>query len=151
MTQEQSLADRFLHFLQQGNPAILATYGSDGWPNAVVTWAAARDPHHVRFGVDLGTSTLANIEREGKASLQIIGPDNILFLIKGTTHKVKARIETLPPPHLMCVMEMTLHSVKDQSWPGVVVSPLSYQWVGGDAERMTAATSEMLVELRDWE
>ena len=35
--------------------------------------------------MDLGTSTLANIQREEKASLQIIGAGNVLFLVQGTT------------------------------------------------------------------
>ncbi len=151
MTQEGTLPDNLFELLQKGSTAILATYGSDGWPNAVMTWAATRDPQRIRFGVDLGTSTLANIEREGKASLQIIGPDNVLFLVKGTTHMVKARIEALPPPHLMCMMEMAPHSVKDQSWVGVVVTPPGYQWVGRDADKMVKAEQTVLAELRDWE
>ena len=151
MNQEGTLPDKLLDLLQKGTTAILATYGSDGWPNAVMTWAATRDPQRIRFGVDLGTSTLANIEREGKASLQIIGPDNVLFLVKGTTHMVKARIEALPPPHLMCMMEMAPHSVKDQSWVGVVVTPPGYQWVGRDADKMVKAEQTVFAELRDWE
>ena len=149
MTQAVSLPDQLFRLLQEGSTAILATYGADGWPNAVVTWAATRDVQRIRFGVDLGTSTLANIEREGKASLQIIGPDNTLFLVKGTTRLVKDHIEALPPPHLMCIMEMQVHSVKDQSWVGVVVSPLSYQWMGRDAEQMAEAERAALAEIRD--
>ena len=89
MSQNATLPNRLAQLLQRGTPAILATYGNDGWPNVVMTWAVFGDPCHVRFGVDLGSSTLANIQREGKASLQIIGPDDVLFLIKGTTHMIK--------------------------------------------------------------
>ena len=39
MFQETMLPDRLAQLLQGGTPAILATYGSDGWPNAVMTWA----------------------------------------------------------------------------------------------------------------
>ena len=151
MTPDVTLPDALFHLLQRGTPAILATQGSDGWPNAVMTWVAARDPRHIRFGVDLGTSTLANIQREEKASLQIMGSDNVLFLVKGTTRMVKERIEALPPPHLMCIMEMIPHSVKDQSWVGVVVTPPAYRWVGRNAEKMAEAEEAALAEIRDWQ
>jgi len=151
MSQETMLPDRLVQLLQGGTPAILATYGSDGWPNAVMTWAVSRNPRRVRFGVDLGSSTLANIQREGRASLQVIGRDDVLFLIKGTTHMIKGRIDALSPPHLMCIMEMTPHSVKDQSWSGVEVSPPTYRWMGRDAEKMAEAERTALVEMRDWE
>ena len=151
MSQDATLPDRLAHLLQRGTPAILATYGNDGWPNAVMTWAVSGDPRHVRFGVDLESATLANIQREGKASLQIIGPDDVLFLIKGIAHMIKERIDALPAPHLMCIMEMIPHSVKGQSWLGVEVTPLAYRWVGREAERMTEAERIALVEMRDWE
>ena len=146
-----AVPEGLLHLLQKGTPAILCNVGADGWPNAVTTWAAARDPHHIRFGVDLGTTTHANLERTGMASLHIIGPDNLIFLVKGTARVLKRRLECLPPPHLMSMMEMTPHAVKDQAWVGVVVSPLSYRWVGQDADRMAAAEREVLAELREWE
>ncbi|MCZ6788554.1 MAG: pyridoxamine 5'-phosphate oxidase family protein [Chloroflexi bacterium] len=151
MSKDATLPNRLAQILQRGTPAILATYGSDGWPNAVMTWAISGDPRHVRFGVDLGSATLANIQREGKASLQIIGQDNVLFLIKGTAHVIKEHIDALPAPHLMCIMEMTPHSVKDQSWVGVEVAPLAYRWVGHEAEKMAEAERTALVEMRDWE
>ena len=151
MTQGVLLPDSLFQLLQKGTPAILATQGSDGWPNAVMTWVAAGDPWHIRFGVDLGTSTLANIHREEKASLQIIGTGNVLFLVKGTTRIIKERIEALPPPHLMCIMEMTPLSVKDQSWVGVVVTPPAYQWVGSTHQQMAMAEQAAMAEIRDWE
>ncbi|MCL0044572.1 pyridoxamine 5'-phosphate oxidase family protein [Dehalococcoidia bacterium] len=128
----------------------MATNGSDGWPNAVVTWAATNDVHVIRFGVDLGTATLKNIQRDGKVSLQIIGPDNVLFLVKGVARLVKDRLESIPPPHLMCMMEICLVTIKDQSWIGVVVSPLDYQWVGSHASEMAESEHTVLSEIRDW-
>ena len=151
MSQGVALPDSLFQLLQKGTPAVLVTQGSDGWPNAVMTWVATGDPRHIRFGVDLGTSTLANIQREEKASLQIIGTGNVLFLVKGTTLMVKERIEALPHPHLMCIMEMTPISVKDQSWVGVVVTPPAYQWVGSNAEKMAEAEEAAVAEIRDWE
>ena len=144
-----TMPERLLAFLRQGAPVLLATYGEDGWPSIVMTWAAARDDRTVRFGVDTGSATEANILREGKATLQVIGPDNILFLIKGTVRKVKDQIEAAPFPIGMA--EMSVTEVKDQSWPGVVVAPLTYQWEGEQREAMAAMEQAVLAELREWE
>ena len=150
MSEDIVLPDKLFQLLQTGTTAILATQGEDGYSNAVMTWAASNVSHQVRFGVDLGTSTLANLQREGKASLQIIGPNNVIFLIKGTVKTVKARLEALPPPHLMCIMTMSPTIIKDQSWVGVSVSPPVYQWTGDDAERMAEAEKTAIAEIRDW-
>ncbi len=144
-----TMPERLLAFLRQGAPVLLATHGEDGWPSIVMTWAAARDDRTVRFGVDTGSATEANILREGKATLQVIGPDNILFLIKGTVRKVKDQIEAAPFPIGMA--EMSVTEVKDQSWPGVVVAPLTYQWEGEQREAMAAMEQAVLAELREWE
>lgn len=143
------LPPRLVDFLHRGAPAILATVGDDGWPHLVMTWAAARDPHTVRFGADIGSTTLRNLEHEGRATLQVIGPENILFLIKGEVRQVKDRIEAAPFP--IAMMELTVTWVKDQSWPGVIVAPLTYQWVGEQREAMAAAEQAVLAELRAWE
>ncbi len=139
---------RLVGFLERGAPAILATVDDDGWPHLVMTWAAARDSHTVRFGADIGSTTLRNLGREGRATLQVIGPENILFLIKGEARQVKDRIEAAPFP--IAMMELTVTWVKDQSWPGVVVTPLSYQWVGEQREAMAAVERAVLTELREW-
>lgn len=151
MTSSQSISEmptRLTEFLRQGAPAILATPGADGWPNVVMTWAAAWDERTVRFGADVGSTTLANLERERKATLQVIGPGNLLFLVKGEVRQVREQIEAAAFP--IAMMELTITQVKDQSWPGVVVAPLSYEWVGDDGERMAAMEQAALAELREW-
>lgn len=135
--------------LREGAPAILATQGGDGWAHLVMTWAAAKDRQTVRFGADVGSTTEANLQREGKAALQVIGRDNILFLLKGTTRTVKGQIEASPFP--VAMVELDLREAEDQSWPGVMVAPLTYQWTGADAADAAAAERAVLAELRDWE
>ena len=137
-----------LRLLQEGAPAILATTGADGWPHLVMTWAAARDPEFVRFGADQGSITLANLRREGKATLQIAGRDNLLCLIKGSAKVLKEHVEASPFP--IAMVEMALTEVRDQSWPGVVVSPLAFQWTGPDALEAAAAERAILAEIRAW-
>jgi predicted pyridoxine 5'-phosphate oxidase superfamily flavin-nucleotide-binding protein len=148
-TVTSEMPEKLLQFLSQGTPVLLATYGADGWPSIVMTWAAARDARTVRFGADVGSATQANLEREGRATLQVIGPDNILFLIKGEVRQVKDQIEAAPFP--IAMVELTTTEVKDQSWPGVVVAPLTYQWVGEQSEAMAAMEQAVLAELREWE
>lgn len=72
-----------LQILRQGCPALLLTVGPDGFPHTAFTWAVAVDTAHLRFAADHGSVTLTNLERESRAALQIIGPDNLIFLVKG--------------------------------------------------------------------
>jgi len=75
------LSGPLLNLLSQGRPALLLAVGADGFPNAAYTWAIAPAATTVRFGADYGSATLTNLEREQRASLQIIGQGNLVFLI----------------------------------------------------------------------
>lgn len=108
-------------------PAVLITAGRDGLGHAVLTWAAAAAPTRIRFGVDHHTRTLANLRRSGRATLQLIGRDLIL-LVKGTARQLRPQITATSLP--MAVWELTVRDVRDQRFPGVVVAPLTYRWVG---------------------
>jgi len=145
-----SLPEPLLQLLKEGIPAILATQGADGWPYPVITWAIARDAHAIRFGVDIGSTTFANLQREHRATLQVIGPSNLLFLIKGTVRLLKERIKAFPFPSL-ALMEMAPGELKELSWPGVEVSPLSFHWTGPGAEAAAAAERALLAEMREWQ
>lgn len=134
--------------LRAGSPVVLVTTGADGWGHAAMTWAVAIAPDRVRFGVDHGSATLANLQRDGKATLQVIGRDNILALIKGQARMRRARIEAAP--FAMAMWEMSVTEVKDQSWEPVVVSPLAYTWTGPQAVTLREVERSVIVELRDW-
>jgi predicted pyridoxine 5'-phosphate oxidase superfamily flavin-nucleotide-binding protein len=148
-TSSIALPPHLITFLQHGAPAILATIDEAGWPHLVMTWAVARDNRTLRFVADLNTTTIVNLEREGRATLQVIGANNLLFLIKGSTWQIKPRIEVAPFPMAMIEMETTI--VKDQSWENVVVAPLTYEWVGDRREEMAVMERAVLDELREWE
>lgn len=107
------LPDPTLTLLQVGTPAVLITVGTDGWGHAVMTWALALSTDRVRFAVDLATATLANIEREGKATLQVIGKGKVLVLIKGRAHQIRKRIAAAP--FGMAMWELQVREVKEQS------------------------------------
>jgi hypothetical protein len=142
------LSEPVWRVLQAGSPAILITTGEDGWGHGVMTWAVAVASDRVRFGVDHGTRTVANLQRTGKAALQVIARDNILVLIKGQARQVRARIDAAP--FGMEMWEATLTEVKDQTFGGVIVSPLHFEWIGPRAEEMRAVERAVLEELREW-
>jgi hypothetical protein len=112
-----------------------------------MTWAVALAQAVVRFGVDVDSATQANLERDGKASIQVIGRDNVLVLIKGHARLLRERIEAGP---FMGMWELAVTEVKDQTWESVVVSPLLYQWTGPRAETMRQVEEAVLAEMRDW-
>ena len=143
------LPDKLLIHLRMGAPALLLTTGDDGFPNLAYTWAAAPDAHRVRFGADHGSATLAKLQRDGRASLHIVGPGNLAFLVKGAARTIKDRLAAAP--FRIAMMEMAVAEAKDQSWPGVTVSPLAYEWPADQREAMLKMEQSVYAELRDWE
>jgi Pyridoxamine 5'-phosphate oxidase len=143
------LPNKLLIHLRMGAPALLLTMGGDGYPNLAYTWAAAPDARRVRFGADHGSATLANLQRDGRASLQFVGPGNLAFLVKGAARTIKDRIAAAP--FRIALMEIVVAEAKDQSWPGVTVSPLTYEWPADRREAMLEMEQSVYAELRDWE
>ena len=125
---------------------VLVTVGQEGWGHAALTWAVAVAPDRVRFAVDHGSMTLSNLEREGKAALQVIGPGNALALLKGDARALRPRIHAAPFD--MAMWEMALAEVRDQSWAPVAVSPLAFEWKGPDAEALRRVEQAVLAEMR---
>jgi flavin reductase (DIM6/NTAB) family NADH-FMN oxidoreductase RutF len=148
METTKTLPDRLAGLLRAGSPVVLLTIGADGWGHAAMTWAVAIAPDRLRFAVDQGSRTLANLERDGKTTLQVIGRDNILALIKGQARLLRPKIEAAP--FGMAMWELSVTEVRDQSWGPVVVSPLMFEWTGPEAEAMRRIEQAVLAELRDW-
>jgi len=142
------LPDSLLNLLRNGCPALLLTIGDDGFPATAYTWIVALTPTTIRFGADHGSATLANLEREQRASLQIIAPGNLIFLVKGSASQLKAQIEATP--FKMAMMALEVREVKDQSWPGVSVQPLGYEWPLEQREAMVAMETAVYNEMREW-
>lgn len=135
-----------LNLLQQGCPALLLTIGVDDFPHTAFTWAVAGDTA-LRFAADHGSVTLANLEREPRAALQIIG-DNLIFLVKGAVRLIKPQIEAAP--YRVAMMELAVLEGKDQSWPGVKVQPLHYDWPPERRETLLAIEQAVYTEMRTW-
>lgn len=143
------LPDRLFTFLRGGTPALLLTVDADGFARTAYTWATAPDAGRVRFAADRGSTTLGNIERDGKAALQIAGPSKVLFLVKGNARVIREQVAALPFP--VSLAEMTVTEARDQSWPGVTVTPLGYEWPEDQREKMVAMEQAVYAELREWE
>jgi hypothetical protein len=142
------LPGRLLSYLSAGAPVLLLTTGEDDFPNTAYTWTVALNARRVRFAADLGSATLANLYRTRRAALQIIGPDNLLFIVKGTAREVKERIASTPLR--VAMMELDIVAVKDQSWRQATVAPLAYEWKDDLSEAMRAMEQEVFAEMREW-
>jgi hypothetical protein len=101
------LPPALLEVLRTGCPALLLTTGADGFPATAYTWALALDVVTLRFAADHGSATVANLERESRAALQIISPGNLIFLIKGVSAPVKPSIEAAS--FKMALMALSVH------------------------------------------
>lgn len=142
------LSNSLLDALKKGCPALLLTVGEDGFPSTAYTWIVAINSSIIHFGADHGSATLANLERHRRASLQIISQDNLIFLVKGTTSQIKSQIEAAPFKIAMMALEVV--EVKDQSWPGVAVKPLGYEWASEQKDKMLAMEQAVYTEMREW-
>ena len=136
-----------LSVLQRGSAGILITVGEDDFPTTAFVWAVAASSKTARFATE-GSATLANLRREGSASLQILGTQNQVFLIKGTTSIAKPRLEALPFESTMMNLHVT--EVKDQTWPEVFVSPLTYEWTSDHREEWRATEQALYREMLEW-
>lgn len=136
-----------LALLKEGIPALLLTVDEAQYPHSVFTWAVAPDPTTVRFAVDLKTTTSVNLERTGQATLQVIGPDNLLFLIKGSAHQLKPQLAATSLK--IALFALNVATVKDQAWPLATVRPLAYEWPPEHREAMAAMEQAVYAEMRE--
>lgn len=144
-----ALPDKLLAWLRGGAPAVVLSTGADGYPTTAFTWAAAPDAGRIRFGVDDGSSTLDNIRRSGLASLQLMGPGNLAFLVKGRARRIKDRVDAASPAPMM-LFELQVGGAKDQAWPGVTVSPLAFEWPADKRAALEKMEQAVFAEMRDW-
>ncbi len=143
-----NLPARLLGYLRPGAPALMLSCGADGYATSAYTWAVAIDDKRLRFAVDVGGSSATNLQRSGQASLQVIGPGNVSFLVKGRSRQVKERIEAAAPYSIM-IYEMEVMGAKDQSWTGVSTTALMYEWPAEQREAMLKMEQAVYAEMRD--
>lgn len=142
-----AMPDKLTGYLRPGAPGLLLTSGADGYATSAFTWIVALDGLRARFAVDEGGSTLANLERSGQASLQVIGQGDISFLVKGRARRLKPKLEGAAP-YAIQLWEMDVIGAKDQSWPGVATSALAYEWPAEQREAMLKMEQTVYAEMR---
>ncbi|MBM3390374.1 MAG: hypothetical protein FJY34_00140 [Betaproteobacteria bacterium] len=134
--------------LRPGAPGLLLTAGADGYATSAFTWIVALDTGRARFAVDEGGSTLANLQRSGQASLQVIGQGDISFLVKGRARQLKPKLDGAAP-YVIQLWEMEVVGAKNQSWPGVETNALAYEWPAEQREAMLAMEHAVYREMRE--
>jgi len=142
------LPEKLVAYLRPGAPGLLLTSGADGYATSAYTWILALDEKRLRFAVDEGGSTMANLQRSGQASLQVIGQGEITFIVKGRSRQLKPQLEGARP-YVIQLHEMEVVGAKDQSWPGVSTNALAYTWPAEQREAMLAMEQAIFKEMRD--
>ena len=142
------MPEKLVAYLRPGAPGLLLTAGADGYATSAYTWAIALDDKRIRFAVDVGGSSLSNLQRSGLASIQVIGPGDVSFLVKGKSRLLKDRIDAAAPYAIM-IWEMDVMGAKDQSWTGVSTTALMYEWPAEQRAAMLAMEAAVYAEMRD--
>ena len=141
------LAAKLIDYLRPGAPALMLTTGTDGYAGSAYTWVVVMDATRLRFAVDLGSSAVDNLQRSGQVAIQVIGPGDVSFLVKGKARLIRERIDAAAPASIM-LWEMNVAAVKDQSWPGVTTTALAYEWPAAQRKAMLGMEQAVYAEMR---
>ncbi len=144
------MPEKLLAYLNAGGPALLLSCGEDGYPTSAYSWAVALDAKRLRFGVDDGGSSYRNLQRSSKAGIHIIGPNDLAFLVKGTTTQLKDHIDAAGAAR-MALFEMQVMGARDQSFPGVTATPFTYEWPREQREVLQAMERAVYEEMRSYQ
>jgi general stress protein 26 len=124
---EEQIVDLMALFNQNPNRIITVagTVGEDGAPNTCpLTLIYARDEKTLMVGTLRNSTTSANLRRDGRVSLEIIGPDDLVMGIQGTMRLVR---EPMKCSDAMAIWEMQVTRVKHDTSPAqrVIQGPAS--------------------------
>jgi hypothetical protein len=142
------LPEKLVAHLRPGAPGLLLTSGADGYATSAYTWILGLDAGRARFAVDEGGSAMSNLERGGQATLQVIGQGDISFIVKGRARRLKPKLDSAAP-YVIQLWEMEVVGAKNQSWPGVTTSALTYEWPAEQREAMLNMEQAVYKEMRE--
>jgi hypothetical protein len=114
---EEQIVDLMALFNQNPNKIIVVagTVGADGAPNTCpISLIYARDEKTLLAGLLRATTTSANLRRDGRVSLQIIGADDLVMSIQGVMRLLK---EPMTTSDAMALWEMQVTRVKQDTSP----------------------------------
>jgi hypothetical protein len=132
MPESASLPAPALARLHAGVPVLVLSADAGGAPHSTYSWAVALDAQRLRFGVDRGSTTSANLLASASGAIVVVGSGGLNLLIGGRVRRLRARIDAVEPIPLE-LWEIEVTRVKDQSWPGVTTSALRYRAVADGA------------------
>lgn len=141
------LPDQLLAYLRGGETGIVLSVCEDGYPTSAFTWVIALNSKCIRLIADHGGRTLANLQRDRRAVIQIIGPDNLVFLVRGTTRQIKKDLDTAPIK--AALFEMDVIGARDQSWSAATPAPLAFQWADEVREAMLKVEQSAYAKMRE--
>ena len=113
--------------LHAGAPVLALSASADGDPHSTYACAVALDERRLRFAVDRGSATCANLRGNACAALVVVGTAGANLLLGGRARLLSERIEAAAPIALE-LWELEVTRSRDQSWPGVTTSELVYRW-----------------------
>lgn len=133
--------------LHRGLAALVLSADAAGGAHSTYSWAVAADERTMCFVVDAGSVTSANLTRGGRGAVQVVGTAGLNLLISGATRRLCSRVAAADPAP-MELWELAVDAVKDQSWPGVVTSALTYRWPADQRAAMRRMERAVYAELR---
>ena len=142
------MPEKLVANLRPGAPGLLLTSGAAGYATTPNSWILSLDARPPRVAGGEGGAPLANHEPRGQATLQVIGQGDISFIVKGRARRLKAKLESAAP-YVIQLWEMEVVGAKDQSWPGVATSALTYEWPTGQREAMLKMEQAVYTEMRE--
>jgi hypothetical protein len=111
---------------QEGRAILLVTVDPQGWPHAALlsSWEVfATDDTNIKVATYVGSSTTANLERGGKATLVFFDAGNTYY-IKSSVTLTRKRLESDASNSLF---NLKVESVLEDSMPGVKVTGISFE------------------------
>jgi len=143
---EQQIIDLMALFNQNPNKiiAVAGTVGEDGAPNTCpISLIYAQDEKTLLVGLLRHSGTSANLRRDGRVSLEIIGADDLVMGIQGVMRLVK---EPMAMSDAMSILEMQVTKVKQEHSPAqrVIQGPAS----APRSDKAAAVEQAAFVELK---
>lgn len=115
-----------VEWLSGGKIVVVATVDAEGWPyTMIMNWAVAVDETIVRLSIDRRTTTLKNIEANGRVMIEVLG-DGLAYAVRGDARVILDVMEHAPIPSAM--VEVKVNRVKKDLVPGVEFEGPKFHW-----------------------
>ncbi len=143
---EEQIIDLMQLFNRNPNRIITVagTVGADGAPNTCpVTLIIAKDERTLLLGTLRASTTTANLRRDGRMSLEILGADDLVLGVQGSVRLLK---EPMAMSDAMAMWEFKVEKVKQDTSPTqrVIQGPASLARSEKGEQFEQAAVAELM-------